>query len=81
MKEAETYKELGLLTKCKERWEENIPYVASLLTSDSVKIQSKSLWMLGEMGLAFPEAIKGSVPAIASKCAKYRDCDQPGCEV
>lgn len=26
------YKELGALTKSKERWEENIPYVASLLT-------------------------------------------------
>ena len=58
MSESETYKELGALTKCKERWEECIPYVASLLTSDSVKIQAKALWMLGEMGLAFPEAIK-----------------------
>ena len=66
MSESETYKELSELTKCKERWEESIPYVASLLISDSVKIQAKSLWMLGEMGLAFPEAIKSSVPAIAA---------------
>lgn len=66
MSESETYKELVALTKCKERWEESIPYVASFLTSDSVKIQAKSLWMLGEMGLAFPEAIKSSVPAIAA---------------
>ena len=51
MSESETYKELGALTKCKERWEECIPYVSSLLTSDSVKIQAKALWMLGEMGL------------------------------
>ena len=66
MSESETYKELGALTRCKERWEESIPYVASFLISDSVKIQAKSLWMLGEMGLAFPEAIKSSVPAIAA---------------
>lgn len=65
MSESETYKELGALTRCKERWEECIPYVASLLTSDSVKIQAKALWMLGEMGLAFPEAIKSSVPVFA----------------
>jgi FOG: HEAT repeat len=66
MSESETYKELGALTRCKERWEESIPYVASFLASDSEKIQAKSLWMLGEMGLAFPEAIKSSVPAIAT---------------
>lgn len=66
MSESETYKELGALTRCKERWEESIPYVASFLASDSEKIQAKSLWMLGEMGLAFPEAIKSSVPAIAA---------------
>lgn len=29
MSESETYKELGALTRCKERWEESIPYVAS----------------------------------------------------
>lgn len=66
MIESETYKELGTLTKCKERWEENIPYVASLLASDSVKILAKALWLLGEMGLAFPDAVKSCVPAIAT---------------
>ena len=66
MSESETYKELVALTRCKERWEDSIPYVASFLTSDSVKIQAKSLWMLGEIGLAFPEAIKSNVPAIAA---------------
>ena len=34
MSDSETYKELGALTKSKERWEESIPYVSSLLTSD-----------------------------------------------
>jgi HEAT repeat protein len=60
------YKELSALTKSKERWEENIPYVASLLTSESTKIKAKTLWLLGEMGLAYPLSIKYTVPAIAS---------------
>ena len=60
------YKELGVLTKSKERWEENIPYVTSLLTSESTKIKATALWVLGEMGLAFPFSIKDSVPDIAS---------------
>lgn len=66
MTEADLYKELSALTKSKDRWEENIPYVASLLTSESTKIKAKALWLLGEMGLAFPLSIKDSVPAIAS---------------
>lgn len=60
------YKELSALTKSKERWEENIPYIASLLTSESMKIKAKALWLLGEMGLAFPLSIKDSIPAIAA---------------
>lgn len=64
--DSELYKELGALTKSKERWEENIPYVASLLASESTKIKAKALWLLGEMGLAFPLSIKDSIPAIAS---------------
>ena len=65
---SETYRELGALTKNKDKWEENIPYVSSLLNSGSVKIQAKALWLLGEMGLKFPLSIEGSVPAIASFC-------------
>jgi HEAT repeat protein len=68
MTEAELYKELGALTKDRERWEESIPYVASLLEHDSVKIKAKALWLLGEMGLAFPETIKDSIAAVASFC-------------
>ena len=68
MTEAELYKGLGSLTKCKERWEENIPYVASLLTSESTKIKAKALWLLGEMGLAFPSQIKDCIPNIAIFC-------------
>lgn len=66
MTESELYKELGTLTKENDRWEANIPYVLSLLTSESVKIKAKSLWLLGEMGLRFPSSLGNGVSAIAS---------------
>ena len=69
MTESEIYKELGVLTKNKGQWEENIPYVTSLLASDSVKVKAKALWMLGEMGFAFPQSIKDSVDATSTSCA------------
>ena len=68
MTESELYKNLGTLTKSKDQWEGNIPFVASLLSSESTKIKAKALWLLGEMGLKFPLAIKDSVPAIAAFC-------------
>ena len=68
MTKAELYKELGALTKNKEKWKESIPYVSSLLTHDSVKIQAKALWLLGEAGLLCPEEVKDVVPVIASFC-------------
>ena len=68
MIEADLYKELGALTKDKDRWKESIPYVSSLLTHDSVKIQAKALWLLGEMGLVYPLSAQDAVPAIASFC-------------
>jgi HEAT repeat protein len=67
--ESELYKELGTLTKDKERWEASIPYVSSLLTHDSVKIQAKALWLLGEMGLAYPLSVQDVVQDIASFCS------------
>ena len=54
------------MTKDKTKWKENIPYVSSLLEHNSVKIQAKALWLLGEMGLMYPESIQDTVPAIAS---------------
>ena len=66
MIEAELYKELGELTKDKGRWKESIPYVSSLLSHDSEKIQAKTLWLLGEMGLVYPLDVKDAVPVIAS---------------
>ena len=52
--------------KKKDQWEENIPYISSLLSHDSVKIQAKALWLLAEMGLAYPQSVRDSVPAIVS---------------
>ena len=39
MTEAELKKELGILTKNKDKWKEAIPYVSSLLTCESVKAE------------------------------------------
>ena len=66
MNESELYKELGALTDDKDGWQESIPYVSSLLAHESVKIQAKSLWLLGEMGLVYPLSVQDAVPAIAS---------------
>ncbi len=66
MTESELYKELGKLTKEKYKWEENISYLSSLLTHDSLKIKAKALWLLGEMGLKYPAKIGGYVYSIAS---------------
>ncbi len=65
MTEAELYKKLGALTKNKDEWEQNIPYVAALLEHDSPKIKAKALWLLGEMGLRHPDKISACVPAVA----------------
>ena len=64
MNESELYKELGALTKEKGRWKESIPYVSSLLTHESIKIQAKALWLLGEMGLIYPQPVQDVVPVI-----------------
>lgn len=68
MSESELYKELGILTKDKDKWEENIPYVSTLLTHESVKIRAKALWMLGEMGLEYPMKVQETVSIIDSFC-------------
>ncbi|MBR3019972.1 MAG: HEAT repeat domain-containing protein [Clostridia bacterium] len=66
MNESELYKELGVLTKDRNQWKERIPYVSSLLAHESVRIQAKALWLLGEMGLAYPLSVQDAVPAIVS---------------
>ena len=68
MNESELYKELGIITRDRDKWEDSISYVSSLLTYESVKIQAKALWLLGEIGLAYPLAMQDKVPLIASFC-------------
>ncbi|MBQ6428318.1 MAG: HEAT repeat domain-containing protein [Oscillospiraceae bacterium] len=66
MTESELYKQLGVLTRNKDEWEEKIPIVASLLSHGSVRIRAKALWLLGEMGLKHSLSIQEHVPAIAA---------------
>ena len=66
MTETEIIRELGALTKDKNRWEASIPFLSSLLASESTKIRAKALWLLGEVGLAFPCSIRDHVPAVAA---------------
>ena len=68
LNESELYKELGMMTKDKSKWDENIPYVSSLLNHESVKIQAKALWLLGEMGLEYHDSVQTAVPVLASFC-------------
>lgn len=68
MTESELYKELGILTKDKDKRKESISYVSSLLTHESVKIQAKALWLLGEMGFAYPQSVQNTIPVITSFC-------------
>lgn len=71
LSESELYKELGILTKNKDKWEENIPYVSSLLAHDSVKIKAKALWLLGEMGFVYPLLVQDAVSEMASFCDSF----------
>lgn len=66
MNDKETYRSLGALTKKKEEWKERIPQVASLLDNQSSKITGKALWLLGEMGMNYPEEIQPYASRISS---------------
>lgn len=64
--EKSLYGNLSALTKNKDVWQESIPYVGALLENQSPKITAKTLWILGEMGLQYPETIAPYVGKIAS---------------
>ncbi len=66
MDEKELYSVLGNLTKNKGHWPSNIGYTASLLAGHSAKITGKSLWLLGEMGLLYPNEVAPFVEKIAT---------------
>ena len=67
------YRELGQLTKDKTIWKQNIPYVASLLKNQSPKITAKAMWLLGEMGLIYPQEIAPYTKEIASFIVSEND--------
>ncbi len=69
----ELYRELSQLTKDKTIWKQNIPYVASLLKNQSSKITAKALWLLGEMGLIYPQEIAPYTADIASFIVSEND--------
>lgn len=63
----EIIKELRTITKDKESWKENIDYVALKLNDDySNAIKAKALWIIGEMGLKYPEEIEPYVNDIVA---------------
>lgn len=66
MNERELYAELSALTKNKDQWKGNIPFTASLLSGQPVKITGKALWMLGEMGLMYPNEVSPFMEEIAA---------------
>lgn len=65
LNESELYRALGRLTKDKDSWEDNIPYLYSLLDHSSDKIKAKALWLLGEAGLAHPSSLDKGTAKIA----------------
>lgn len=66
MNEKELYARLVSLTKNKEHWQANIGHTASFLTGYSSRITGKSLWLLGEMGLLYPNDVDPFVKEIAA---------------
>lgn len=66
MNDKETYRELSVLTKRKNEWRGNVVYVASLLENQSPRITAKALWLLGEMGLQYPDEVAPYVGKIAT---------------
>lgn len=66
MTEDELYRELGTLTKKRDIWRDKIPYVGLLLEGQSSKITAKALWLLGEMGLQYPDEVVPYVSQIVS---------------
>ncbi|MBQ8703679.1 MAG: HEAT repeat domain-containing protein [Bacteroidales bacterium] len=69
MDDNQLYRELGTLTRSKDLWRENISHVGALLEGLSPKITAKALWLLGEMGLKYPNEVAPYV----SKIATYLD--------
>ena len=64
--ERESLKELRNIQKDKENWKGNIDSVAERIDEDySVNVKAKALWMLGEMGLLYPQEVEPYIGEIA----------------
>ncbi len=66
LNESDLYKSLGSLTNNRDAWKESIPFVSSLLGHGSEKIKGKALWLLGEIGMVYPQSVRDTVSEIAS---------------
>ena len=64
--ENELYRQIASIYKNKTQWAESIPAIGGFLSADSVRIQAKALWVLGEMGLIHSEKVSRYVPEIAA---------------
>ena len=63
--EKEILKELREIQKCND-WQNNIDNVAEKLNDgNSVNVKAKALWILGEMGLKYPQQVKSHIEQIA----------------
>ena len=51
----EIYTTLSTLSKDTKNWEAELEHVATLLAYPSNKIKAKALWLIGEMGLLYPQ--------------------------
>ncbi|WP_407454237.1 HEAT repeat domain-containing protein [Methanobrevibacter sp.] len=72
--EKETLNELREIQKNKESWKCNIDDVAEKLNEGySVNVKAKALWILGEMGLRYPQQVDVHVERIAG----YLESDYP----
>lgn len=67
------YRKLVQLTKDKTIWKQNIPFAASLLENQPPEITAKAMWLLGEMGLHYPQEISPYVKGIASFIVSEND--------
>lgn len=73
MNNKKIYRELVQLTKDKTIWKQKISFVASLLENQSPEITAKAMWLLGEMGLLYPQEISPHVKEIASFIVSEND--------
>ena len=59
------YRQLSDIFKSKSLWCDNICFVGDSLSSNSVRIKAKSIWILGEMGLCYCKEIAKYIDSIA----------------